>query len=162
MDEATIRSARDDDLEIMKQIAIEAWEPIYKHIQKMAGDELFRTIHPDWRADKAAQIARHYKGDPETALVTEYRGQVVGFITYALFEHKKAGVICNNAIRPQYQGRGLGTKQYQKVLEIFREKGMVYAEVYTGADEAHAPARTAYQKVGFKPVFHGVQYYQML
>lgn len=162
MDDAIIRRARDDDLETMKQIAIEAWEPVYKHIQEMAGDELFRTIHSDWRADKAAQIVKHYKGDPETALVTEYKGQVIGFITYTLFEHKKAGVIGNNAIHPKYQNRGLGTNQYQKVLDIFREKGMIYAGVLTGADEDHASARTAYEKVGFKPTFYGVQYFQML
>jgi ribosomal protein S18 acetylase RimI-like enzyme len=162
MDGAIIRPARDDDLEIMQQIAIEAWEPVYEYIQKMSGDELFRIIYPDWRAEKAEQIAKHYRGDPETALVTEYKGQVVGFITYALFRHKKAGVICNNAISPKYQNRGLGTKQYQKVLEIFRKEGMIYAGVYTGADEAHAPARAAYEKMGFKPIFYGVQYFQML
>ena len=109
MDEATIRSARDDDLETMKQIAVEAWEPVYESIQeafrKAAGNEIFKIIHPDWRAEKAAQVAGHYQGDPETAFVTEYGGEIVGFITYALFEHRKTGVICNNAIRPKYQGR---------------------------------------------------------
>ena len=160
MEEAIIRPAQDDDLEIIKQIAVEAWKPIYESCRKMAGDELFTTIHSDWRVEKAGQIARHYRSNPETTLVTECDGQVVGFITYNLFEQRKAGVIGNNAIRPKYQGKGLGTKQYQKVLEIFREKGMIYAEVVTGADMAHAPARTAYERVGFKPVVYSVRYYQ--
>lgn len=162
MEEAIIRLARDDDLETMKQIAVEAWEPIYKSFRKMTGDELFAIIHSDWRAEKAEQIARHYRSYPETTLVTEYDGQVVGFITYNLFERDKAGVIGNNAILPKYQGRGLGTKQYQRVLEIFREKKMIYAQVLTGADEAHASARAAYEKAGFKPAFYSVLYYQKL
>lgn len=162
MEEVVIRPARDDDLETMKQIAVEAWEPIYESFQKTAGDELFATIHRNWRAEKAEQIARHYKSYPETTLVTEYDRQVVGFITYNLFQKDKAGVIGNNAIHPKCQGRGLGTKQYEKVLEIFREKGMIYAQVHTGADEAHAAARTAYEKVGFRPVSYSVLYCQKL
>ena len=162
MEEAVIRPARDDDLEVIKQIAVEAWEPIYESFQKTAGDELFATIFSNWRADKAEQIAKHYRSYPETTLVTEYDGQVVGFITYNLFEQDKAGVIGNNAIHPKYQGRGLGTKQYQKVIEIFRERKMIYAQVHTGADEVHAAARAAYEKVGFKPIFYGVLYCQKL
>jgi ribosomal protein S18 acetylase RimI-like enzyme len=160
--ETTIRLATDDDLETIKGIAIAAWEPIYKHFQEAAGDELFNVIHPDWRREKVDQIVRHYKGNPETVLVTECEGRVVGFITYALFEKSKAGVICNNAIHPEYQGRGFGTKQYQKVLEIFKESGMSYAQVLTGNDEPHAPARTAYEKVGFQSVFYSVLYYKKL
>jgi GNAT superfamily N-acetyltransferase len=86
----------------------------------------------------------------------------VGFITYNLFERKKLGVIGNNAIHPNYQGKGLGTKQYQRVLEIFRENGMLYAGVTTGSDESHAPARAGYEKVGFRPMIHIVQYYRKL
>jgi len=162
MEEAIIRPARDDDLEIIKQIAVEAWEPIYESFRKMAGEEIFTTIYSDWRAEKAEQIARHYRSNPETTLVTEYDGQVVGFITYNIFQQDKAGVIGNNAILPKYQGRGLGTKQYQKVLEIFRARKMAYAQVQTGADESHAAARSAYEKVGFKPTFYSVLYCQKL
>jgi hypothetical protein len=36
MEEAAIRPARDDDLETVKQIAVEAWEPI------MVFDSIFR------------------------------------------------------------------------------------------------------------------------
>ncbi len=162
MGEAIIRPASDDDLEIMKRIIVEAWEFAYEFRRKVVGDELFAIMHSDWRTRKAAQIARHYESYPECTLVTEDNDQVVGFITYNLFEQRKAGVIGNNAVHPKYQGRGFGTKQYQRVLEIFREKGMAYAEVRTGADEAYAPARAAYEKAGFKPVFYSVQYCQKL
>ena len=162
MEETVIRLARDDDLEIIKQIAVEAWKPIYECFQKTAGNELFATVFGDWRTTKEEQIAGHYKSHPETILVTEHKGQVVGFITYNIFEKQKAGVIGNNAVHPKYQGRGFGTKQYQRVLAIFKERGMKFAQVHTGADEAHVAARTAYEKVGFKPVFYSVLYCQKL
>lgn len=162
MEKSIIRLATDEDLDTISRIAVAAWEPVYESFRKTAGDKLFAIVHPDWRAEKTAQVVGHYRSYPETTLVTEYAGEVVGFITYNLFEHKKAGIIGNNAIHPDYQSRGLGTKQYQKVLDIFRESGMVYAEVLTGADEAHAPARTAYERAGFKPVVYSVRYYQKL
>ena len=162
MEKIIIRPAKDDDLEKMKQISVEAWEPIYESLRNAMGDELFAAIHSDWQTDKSAQVAGHYKSYPEYTLITEYDGQVVGFITYGLSERKKLGIIGNNAIRPEYQGKGLGTKQYQRVLEIFKEKGMLYAEVTTGLDKAHAPARVAYEKVGFKPIFSSIRYYKKL
>jgi ribosomal protein S18 acetylase RimI-like enzyme len=150
MEKVTIRPARDDDLETVKQIAVEAWDTIYQSLRSSMGDELFLAMHSDWRTEKAEQVARHYRNYPETTLV--------GFITYNLFERKKLGIIGNNAIHPKYQGRGLGTKQYLRVLEIFRKNGMLYAEVTTGSDESHARARAAYEKVGFKPVSRSVRY----
>ena len=162
MEEAIIRPARDDDLEIIKGIAVEAWEPVFQSFRELTGDEIFTAIYGDWRANKAKQVENHYGGYPECTLVTEYGGQVVGFIAYNLFQGKKLGIIGNNAILPKYQGRGLGTKQYRKVLEIFRENGMLYAGVTTGSDKSHVSARAAYEKVGFKPMIHTVRYYRKL
>jgi len=48
------------------------------------------------------------------------------------------------------------------VLEIFKEKRMLYAEVTTGLDEAYTPARVAYEKVGFKPIFSSIRYCKKL
>jgi hypothetical protein len=45
MEKAIIRPARDDDLETIKQIAVEAWEAVYQYLQKMMGDEVFVDIH---------------------------------------------------------------------------------------------------------------------
>jgi len=38
------------------------------------------------------------------------------------------------------------------VLEQMRAQGMNYAEVSTGGDSLHVPARHAYEKVGFVPL----------
>ena len=162
MEKTIVRPARAGDLGTIKQIAVEAWEPVYQSFRKLMGDELFELVHSNWQTEKMAQIAGDFESYPGCTLVTEYDGQVVGFIAYFLFEDKKRGVIGNNAIRPRYQGKGLGTRQYQRVLEIFREKGMLCAEVVTGLDESHAPARAAYEKVGFEPKLPIIRYYKKL
>ncbi len=159
---ARMRHARGDDVEAMREIAIKAWEPIYEGYRKAMGDELFTVLHKDWRKRKADAVQRHFELHPEWTLVTEKEGKVVGFITFSLDQEKKIGEIGNNAIHPQHQGRGLGTAQYRRVLSIFREEGMTYASVETGLDEAHAPARAAYEKVGFKKTIPGAVYYLKL
>jgi len=162
MDQTVIRPARDDDLEKIREIAVAAWVPVYESFRKLAGEEIFQGIHSQWQKEKADQVANHYKHYPETALVTEFNGEVIGFITYNLFHQKKLGVIGNNAIKPEFQNRGFGTRQYEKVLEIFKENGMLFAEVTTGLDDAHASARAAYEKVGFKQAIPSVRYYRKL
>ena len=147
---ATIRSARDTDTEAMCRIAVQAWEPIYAERSRMLGSELFSASHGDVRRKKAEQIRRHVSRYPEWTFVTVIGTLVAGFLTYELDRKTKIGTIFNNAIDPDCQGQGLGTKQYYEVLRIFRENGMKWAKVGTGlADSGHAAARVGYEKEGF-------------
>ena len=160
----TIRPARAEDLPRMREIAVRAWEPIYVKFRARMSDELFSLLHPaGWEDEKASQIADHFQRYPAWCLVSELNSQVVGFITFALKrEQQKIGEIGNNAVAPDYQGRGIGSAQYRHVLELFRKEGMAYARVDTGLDEPHAPARAAYEKAGFELMIPMGRYYRKL
>lgn len=82
-----------------------------------------------------------------------------GLHYFHLGQKRRIGEIGNNAVKPECQGMGIGTFQYRKVLEIFRKEDMRFAAVTTGLDEAHAPARAAYEKVGFRKAITMVTYY---
>jgi len=82
-----------------------------------------------------------------------------GLHYFHLGQKRRIGEIGNNAVKPECQGMGIGTFQYRKVLEIFRKEDMRFAAVTTGLDEAHAPARAAYEKVGFRKAIAMVTYY---
>jgi ribosomal protein S18 acetylase RimI-like enzyme len=97
-------------------------------------------------ATKGSEVESHLKEHPQWMFVLEEEDKVVGFLTYFLDFCKKIGEIGNNAIRPDYQGRGLGEIMYREALKRFREAGMLYAELGTRLDEAHIPARAAYEK----------------
>ena len=158
-----IRPACPEDLPRIKEIALRAWEPIYAGYQDRMGDELFSLLWPaGWEEAKANEIADHFQRYPEQCLVTELDGRIVGFITFVLKRKQKIGEIGNNAVDPDYQGRGIGVAQYRHVLQLFRKHGMAYAEVGTGLDEAHAPARAAYEKVGFTLMIPIGRYYRKL
>ena len=56
------------------------------------------------------------------------------------------GVIYNNAVDPDYQGRGISTRLVRRVIEELTERGVERIEVAT----AHVPAALhLYQQVGF-------------
>ena len=163
MSDIIIRDMRGGDVEVLVEIALAAWAPIYGHYREMMGEELFLLRHPDWQAEKADQIRRGCGPELDGGVgVVEAEGRVVGFVTYYPKARTRVGEIGNNAVHPDYQGKGIGTRMYAYAFERLRQAGMQYVEVGTGGDPSHAPARRAYQKAGFDIVVPGVTYFRRL
>ncbi len=159
MGEPTIRPADEADIAKIREIAREAWRPIYEYFRERMGDDLWEREHPgDPLEKKADTVERHFREHPDWSFVTELDGEVVGFCTYQIRDNG-VGVVGNNAVDPAGQGRGIGTAQYRECLQRMRDAGMEYATVHTGLDPMHAPARRAYEKVGFERVRPHVEYY---
>ena len=53
------------------------------------------------------------------------------------------------AVHPEYQNQGIGTELNLFALQKMKEGGMKIAELGTGGDESHAPARKSYEKAGY-------------
>jgi ribosomal protein S18 acetylase RimI-like enzyme len=157
-----IRQARTEDVARIKEIAVLAWSPIYVLREHLMGRQLFHMLHPDWKTVKSSEVESHFKKYPQWTIVLEEDDKVVGFLTYFLDQGKKIGEIGNNAIHPDYQGRGLGEIMYREAIKRFRDSGMLYAKVGTQLDDAHIPARAAYEKLGFRPITRSVIYYMKL
>ena len=158
----TVRDLGSEDIETIVQIALAAWEPIYRYYRQEMGEDLFRAVFPDWRAEKVRQVEGACRpGNGARVCVAEQEGQVVGFATYYA-TRSGVGEIGNNAVHPDRQGRGIGSQMYGYVFEQLRSLGMRYVKVSTGGDPAHAPARRAYQKAGFGVKLPGVDFYRAL
>ena len=95
-------------------------------------------------------------------LVAELDGAVVGVVSFRLDRRRLIGTIGNNGVDPRFQGRGIGSRMYAHALDLFRQAGMRFAEVTTGLGDEAAPARRAYEKVGFRPLTRSVRYFQEL
>jgi ribosomal protein S18 acetylase RimI-like enzyme len=72
------------------------------------------------------------------------------------------GIIGNNAVDPDCGLKGIGQQMYRFALERFRAEGMAWANVDTGLDEGHAPARRAYERAGFDITISSIHYYRKL
>lgn len=157
-----LRAGRREDAHRAGEIAVAAWQRVFDAWRGLVGDEIFQQLWSDWRERKWREVAGHFERSPETTIVAEVNGKVVGFLTYHLDHEKKRGTIGNNAVHPDYQNYGIGTMQCRRAIEIFKAAGMKCATVMTGLDEGHAPARRMYEKVGFDKQIPHVSYYMKL
>lgn len=152
--------ASEEHIEAACDIAIKAWTPIREVFRRDLGDELYESQFTGWQEAKRAGVARGLRsGRGYVALVDE---KVAGFISYHVNEATKTGEIGGNAVDPDCRGMGIGPQMYDFVLEKMRQEGMLYATVYTGLDDGHAPARRAYEKAGFQKNLPSIRYYQKL
>lgn len=156
----SIRPATKADAEVIVAIALAEWEAIYQGYRAQLGDEVFYTFYPDHKAQKERSVRAGLESD--TVYVTECDGEVAGFIYYLYDEKNRLGTISNNAVSGKFRGLGIGPRQYEFVFDLLRKHGAIGVRVTTGLDEGHAPARRAYEKVGFSAHTESITYYKKL
>jgi GNAT superfamily N-acetyltransferase len=144
------------------ETADKAWRPINAAYRKAYGDELFPLLvhNPDTR--KGVEMRGFCQDHPELVFVCEEGGKRVAFLTILFDRERKMGIIGNNAVDPDCGLKGIGQQMYSFALERFRAEGMVWANVDTGLDEGHAPARRAYERAGFDISISSIRYYRKL
>jgi len=159
-----IRPGTAADAAEASEIAVRAWQRVYDSYAIEMGEYIYGVVCKDWQEDKRGQVLRVFLSpyNGEGKLIAEEDGVIVGFLTYATDHDKKIGTIYNNAVEPSCSGRGIGTRMYEHVLAMFKDAGMLVANVGTGLDEGHAPARRAYEKAGFNVSLKSVAYYMTL
>ena len=166
MPEIIVRPLEPSDVEVVVELALAAWAPIYASYRRIMGDELFRTAHPDWQKEKARQVrdgcAAAIAAVAELPPSDGQPARLVGFVTAYVRAALGIGEIGNNAVHPDWQGQGIAPRLYRYVFDRLRERGMRYVKVITGGDPSHAPARRAYQKAGFEIALPHVEYYREL
>ena len=65
------------------------------------------------------------------------------------------------AVDPAYQRRGIAKPLMNRCAAHMRANGMNIAEVGTGGDPGHAPARALYEALNYSPLL-GVRYLKRL
>ena len=153
-----IMPAREEHVEDCVRISLAVYEHIHDVYREHLGTDIHDTVMKEWRKNKADSIREQQSG--EHAFVALLDGKVVGFAAFSI--QGELGIIGNNAVDPEYRGNGIAGLLYQRLLKGIRENGARYAMVRTGGDEGHAPARKAYEKLGFKKFLPSVEYYMDL
>lgn len=157
-----IRKMNPDDFDAVKQFTVRAFEPVFESFEKIMRAEIFPIVYPDWRALHAGFVETFYNDEHIHVRVADINGEPVGFLAYQFNKGgDHIGEIVFLAVHPDYQNDGVGTQLNNYALSKFRAAGMKVAVVSTGGDPSHAPARHAYEKVGFKPL-PNVWYFQHL
>ena len=160
MDDFRIRPAVEADVPRIREVIANSFDGITGH---QLLEQLFGTIGGrSWQEWKVSEIDATFRDRPESVLIAELNGFVVGVVSFRVDHQRQIGYIGNNGVDPPYQGRGIGTRMYERVLEIFLKTGLRFAEVSTGADDAASRARRVYEKLGFRPLSSSVRYLREL
>jgi len=145
-----IRSFIAKDLEVIVDLSLLAWEPVFSAWEQILGPKLYPiAIYPDWRKSQKDVVEKFCKDGEIVTWVAEVDLKVVGFVAYKINEKSKTGEVQLLAVHPEYQNHGIGTELNLFALEKFKENCMKLAVVGTGGDEGHAPARRSYEKAGY-------------
>ena len=165
-DGTVLRHARLEDLPAVDALTVEGYAPIQESYVAMLGEETYEAVRhrPEltWDERKCAQNRDLFAERPEQVWVLERDGDVFGYVTFWLFPAQSYGHIDNNAVAADAAGQGWATFMYRHVLDHFRRLGLRFAHVDTGLDDAHVPARRAYEAVGFDRQVPLVEYWQDL
>ena len=156
-----IRVVKEEDIDTIVEFSIRAWEPVFLSFKRVLGEEIFEFLRPNWREEQAKTVASACRNPNYTTFVAVVDDVPAGFVSVVLNHENKSGEIDLLAVDPDYQGHNIGTKLNLHALDFMKESGMVFAEVGTGGDPGHAPARRAYEKAGFTPL-PLMRYYKML
>ena len=151
--DVVLRVAHERDLPAIDVLTEACYAPIQASFVAMLGEDCYETVqadpHESWEHRKAAQNRRLFAEHPEQVWVLDEAGQIFGFVTFWVFPERSYGHLDNNGVDPARAGEGWATFMYRHVLDRFRELGLRFAHVDTGLDDAHIPARRAYEAAGF-------------
>jgi len=146
--QAQVRPFVISDIEQIVELSLLAWEPAFESMEKFLGPRIFHVIWPDWRKTQAEGVEGACRAtDKYRTLVAEIDGRVVGFIAYEL--KRETGEVVLLAVHPKFQKRGIASQLNQAALDAMKAAGMKMAVAETGGEDGHAPARRAYEKVGY-------------
>lgn len=150
-DSPSIRPLEPHDLDAVVTLSIPAWQPVFESFAAILGARIFDHLYqPSWQEAQAANVRRTCLDEQVDAyVVVAPDGRVAGYVALADESDARIGHVEQIAVHPGYQRRGYARALMTFALDRFRANGMELANVGTGGDPGHAPARALYEAAGF-------------
>jgi len=111
----------------------------------------FREPYPPSFIDTLAHL------NPETFLVAEENGRIVGYVV-ATLQEESLGHIISIAVSPDRRRRGVGSALALRILEALRKSGV--ESVRLEVRRSNGVAQRFYEKLGFKKAWVIKNYYR--
>ncbi len=140
-EEVTIRHAREDDIDFVKEIAKTSYPD-----SRFFFDPCF--TEEQWQAYYATWIEKSCRGEAELALVAEVHGEVVGYITGKLDkQNNKIAQYELTGVKPAVRGTGIGQELFRSGLDWFVQSGVEY--VWLATQGRNVATQRMVQRNGF-------------
>jgi len=137
--------------EALLELALRAWEPVFPAVAAEVPGFVYEAFYPHgWRNRQYDDLARLVDEEPGGIDVATEDGRPVGWVSTRLHPEDRMGEVYVLAVDPAHQRRGIGGRLMERAFERIRDAGMRMVMVETGDDSGHAPARAAYEAIGFE------------
>jgi GNAT superfamily N-acetyltransferase len=149
-------------LDAIVRLSLRAWEPVFKSLQEALAPAVFRAFYrDDWRTVQQRAVEAVCADENTHVWVASEQSATAGFVGVKLHPGDRMGEIYMIAVDPDFQRRSIATGLMRHSVAWLKDIGMSIVMVETGGDPGHAPARRAYEAVGFR-LFPVARYFKDL
>lgn len=158
-----IRPFLSHDLTRLIDLTIETFGPFYEDVfRPLVGEVVFANQHGTWRDDYRRQVAElHDPGRHRHVAVAELGGAVAGYVAWNVDPARRNGSITHVAVSAEHRRHHAATALCEHAFAEMRAHGAEVAEIGTGGDPFHAPARALYESLGCTMLPIAVYYRQL-
>lgn len=147
-----IREMVTEELDTVKQFTVQAFIPVFESFANIMGEAVFSVAYPDGVDSQRKVVQDLVDNNQYQHYVMDVDSQPVGYLVLHINQDNKVGEIVYLVVDPNFHRQGIATALNTFALATMKDAGMKIATVSTGGDISHAPARQAYEKVGFRPL----------
>jgi len=151
----TIRPAHFSDIPALFEINKEAFGPV--SMNRMEEDFFKEKLGGrNWYDYKGEDVAYQCKNNIYLVIVCEIEKRVVGYATAYYDMPRGIAAIGNNAVHPDFQGRGIGKALQKEIARRMDEEGFTKLKVSTLSVDI--PAQKIYEKLGYVRYSENINY----
>jgi ribosomal protein S18 acetylase RimI-like enzyme len=129
------------------------------NIRPMTKGDIHAVLALDWRTARGHthlsykdMVALNLGGSLDVSFVAEEGGKIVGFVltrlAYLMIPFTEVCIVQGMLIDPDYQGHGIGTKLFEKLLEHCHSQGI--NTIRTLVEERNEELRQFVERLGFR------------
>jgi ribosomal protein S18 acetylase RimI-like enzyme len=146
----SIEPYEESTLDAVVALSLRAWAPVFESIEQALDDGVYRHFYgEDWREAQEKAVRSTCAADDIHVWVARQGEPVAGFVAVKLHD-EGLGEIYMVAVDPDCQRRGIARALTDHAVAWFEAQGVAVVMVETGGDPGHAPARAAYEAMGFR------------
>ena len=134
-------------------LVVAIWGPVFEGMRAALPRYVYGNFYPQgWEARQRADVASLLDRAGDSAWVAHAGDDtLVGLVVAEAHHEDRMGEIVLIGVHPDHRGTGIARALTDTALGWMRAQGLAFAMAETGEDPGHAPARAAYEALGFEP-----------
>ena len=147
---ANIRPYTPEDRATVLDLVVETWEPVFAGMRQSLPPFVYDSFYPDgWEKRQRADVGALLDEATGRSWVALEGETVIGFVVAQAHPEDHMGEVVIIGVHRAAQRRGVARTLSRVALDWMRSENLAFAMAETGEDPGHAPARQAYEKLGF-------------